>query len=211
MRSKAGASACSTMGAVEVAGSVMAAGAPSLVGRLQQRRTLRPDPAARGAALVHHVQEGRGQRVRVLRSGHCLLRLGRELAALGVLLQPAQPVLARHLSQRVQVDEHGRAVALTGPDGQRRPSRRLGREAHHRLVHRADLLHVERTVGQALPAQGEQPVQHSQHAAVRHRRHLDRAFSRGLPLEERGKPGGRNSLPPRPRIQVLPAPRPSPW
>jgi hypothetical protein len=66
----------------------------------------------------------------------------------------------------------------------------LEQEAHHRLVHRPDLLHVERPVGDALAIEHEQPVEHAVDRSVRHEGRLDplamlprRHF--GAALEER--------------------------
>lgn len=168
----------------EVARGVMAARAAALVRGLQQRRARGPDLTAGRAALVHHVEEGGAQLVRGARRGDSLLDFRRELAALGVFLEPLEALLARHGGECREIYEHGRAVPLARLDRERGSGGGLGGEAHDRLVHRPDLLHVECAVGQALAAEREHPVEHAQHAAVRHRRHRDGVVGCGLSLQE---------------------------
>ena len=102
------------------------------------------------AALVDDGVERGGKLVRVLRRLHRLGDIGRELAAVGLLLEEFDAVPALGGGELVEIDEHRRAVVLAGLDGERAPGRGLDREAHHGLVDRADLLDIERAVGQAL-------------------------------------------------------------
>ena len=86
--------------------------------------------------------------------------------AVGLLLEELRPLCPFLRRQRREIDEDRRAVVLAGADRERRARPRLDREAHHRLIDAADLLDVERAVGQPLAVEAEQQVEHAQNAAV---------------------------------------------
>ena len=139
--------------------------------------------AMRRAARIHHRRQRRRE-VRLVRGrAHRALDRGGELATVGVLLEPFQPVAAGE--QGGQLHEHRRAVALAGPDRERGARRQGHGEAHHRLIHRADLLHVERPVRQPLAAQHHELIQHAQQAAVADRRDARRVGGCLLAQQER--------------------------
>ncbi len=77
--------------------------------------------------------------------------------------------------QPFEIDKYGRAVVLAGPDRERAAFSRFDLETHHDLINRADLLHVERAVGQALaairPLERHQPFEDAQYATIGDRQH----------------------------------------
>ncbi len=91
----------------------------------------------------------------------------------GAVLEPLG-ALGRGLGeQRLEVDRRGRAVLLLRLDRHRAAGRGLEPEAHHRLVDRADLLHVERAVGDALAVEDEELLERAVDRAVGDKRRLD--------------------------------------
>ena len=75
--------------------------------------------------------------------------------------------------QRLEVHRRRRALLLLRLDRHRAAGRRLEPEAHHRLVDRADLLHVERAVGDALAVEDKELFERAVDRAVGHERRLD--------------------------------------
>ena len=67
----------------------------------------------------------------------------------------------------------GAPCFFLGLDRHRAAGRRLEPEAHHRLVDRADLLHVERAVRDALAVEDEELFERAVDRAVGHERRLD--------------------------------------
>jgi hypothetical protein len=78
-------------------------------------------------------------------------------------------------------------VLLLGLDRHRPTGRGFEPEAHHRLVDRADLLHVECAIGDALTVKDEELLERAVDGAVGHERRLD-------PLVDLARPGGRAAL-----------------
>src|SRR5205814_556016 len=71
-----------------------------------------------------------------LRRLNCLGDACGKLAAVGLLFQELDAVLAFRRGELVEIDKHGRAVVLAGPDREGMPLGSLGFEAHHRFVNR---------------------------------------------------------------------------
>ena len=169
----------------------MAAGAAALVGRLQDRRAGGDRVLLRRAALVDDRIERGGKLGDGLRRLHRLSDARRKLAAVGLLLQVLDAVLALGGGELFEIDEHRRAVVLAGLDRERRARGGLDCEAHHGLVDRADLLDIERAVGQPLARaafrlQRHQSFEDAQNAAVGDRRARAACRPRlGAPFEER--------------------------
>ena len=166
---------------------VVRAGLAALFARLKHHRTGR-----------HHVRRRRGvdhrckRGVQILNRLCCLDRSGqlRRQLAVCVVGQPLRALAGLFRDQLLEVDRRRRAVAASGPDRHRPPGCQLEPEAHHRLVHRADLLDVERPVRDPLAAQHEQLVKRVKDSAVGHERRLDPLVDlpgagTGAPLEER--------------------------
>ena len=105
---------------------------------------------ARRAALIDHAVERRREIVDELAVSIGFRLCSRDLPAPGILLQVLDPVLALLGEKFVERDEDRRFVVLAGLDGEHAALGGLDREAHDRLVDRADLLDIERPVGQAL-------------------------------------------------------------
>ena len=75
--------------------------------------------------------------------------------------------------QLVEVDRAGAPWALAGLTAMDRPRGLLQAEAHHRLVDGADLLHVQRAVGEPLAVEDEQLFEHAEDDAVGHERRVE--------------------------------------
>ena len=108
------------------------------------------------------------------------------------------PFFARSVVER---DEDRRLVVLARLDGEHAALGGLDREAHDRLIDRADLFDVERPVGQALALraaqlQGHQPFEDAQQAPVGHGQDPGRLILQARPSRN-GNSSGSNSLPPR--------------
>ena len=91
----------------------------------------------------------------------------------GTVLEPLLALGRRLAQQRLEVHRRGRALLLLGLDRHRAAGRGLEPEAHHRFVDRADLLHVERTVGDALAVENEELLERAVDGAVGNERRLD--------------------------------------
>ena len=169
----------------QTARRVVAAGATTFVGRLQQRRARRRDLAAGRAALVDDRPERRSDAGHIRRRGQRLADLVGDRVAIGLFLEEFGALRSLLCRQRRHVDEHRRPVVLAGADRDRRAGTRLDREAHHRLVDAADLLDVEGAVGQLLAVEAQQQVENAQDAAVRHDRRRRRISRRVLSLQKR--------------------------
>src|SRR5690606_13119126 len=96
----------------------------------------------------------------------------RELAA-GANLKPLRTVRSGLSKESIKVDSARRALLLLRSDRHGASSRGLETEAHHRLVHRADLLDVESPIRDALAVQDEKFVEHPVYGAVRDKRRHD--------------------------------------
>ena len=110
--------------------------------------------------------------------------------AVGAVLEPLLALGRGLAEQRLEIDRRRRALLLLGLDRHRAAGRGLEPEAHHRLVDRADLLHVERAVGDALAVEDEQLLERAVDRAVGHERRLDALVdlaraAGGAALEER--------------------------
>src|SRR5262252_2048644 len=173
----------------EAARRVVAAGAAALVGRLQDRRARRRLVLARGGALIDDGVERWGEIGNRL-CGFDSFADGRgELAAVGLLLEILDALLALLRQQLFEIDEYRRAVVLAGADRERAALRRLDLETHHDLIDRADLLHIERAIGKPFaavrPLEGHHPFKDAQYATIGHRQHARRTAGVVAAFEER--------------------------
>ena len=204
-RSKAGSSAWRTIGSVSDARRVVAAGAAALVGRLQDRR-------AGGDRVLRRASRARRRSASSAAASSAtrlrrLDRLGRRSPTAGRGRPPPSGYLMRSLpfaaSSSSRSTKTGVRLFLPALMASARPAARLDREAHHGLVDRADLLDVERAVGQALArrrpctCERHQPFEDAQDAAVGDRQHARRIGSARRGLRGTGTDPGSNSLPPR--------------
>ena len=90
--------------------------------------------------------------------------------AIGLFLEELRSLRSLLRRQRRHIDEDRRAVVLAGADRERGARPRLDSETHHRFIDAADLLDVERPVGEPFAVEAEKQVENAQNAAVRHRR-----------------------------------------
>ena len=109
--------------------------------------------------------------------------------------------------QAVEIDEHRRAVVLAGADRERAPGGRLDREAHHGLVDRADLLDIERAVGEPL-ARSAAHCSVIKPSRMRRMQPSETGRTRGGSVgsarpSRKGNCSGSNSLPPRAWMKSL--------
>ena len=155
----------------------MGAGAPPLVGGLEVGRARGDGHLARRAAQVDGadavaaglaLSEGREEGRLVPRRLDACGLLGGELD--GAVLEPLGAVVGLGGEEGLEAEE-GRQALLVG-HGDHALGGGVGGEAHDGLVDRADLLHVERAVGQPLAhallvREGHQPLQDAVDAAVR--------------------------------------------
>ena len=110
-------------------------------------------------------------------------------------------------SELLEIDEHRRAVVLAGAGWRAtRPAARLDREAHDGLVDRADLLDVERPIGQPFAPcralQRHQPFEDAQNAAVGDGSRRAAARPASARPSRNGNASGSNSFPPRAWIEA---------
>ena len=161
-------------------------GADDRLGQLA-RRVMRPRAAAGLTGLQyrragrHEVGSGRGVddrlqgRVQVGDGLGLCHRLAHRLGErpVGPVAQPLGALAPRLAEQRIEVDGGRRALLLLRLDRHRAAGRLLDAEPHHRLVDRADLLHVEGAVGDALAVQHQQLVEGPVDGAVGDQRRLD--------------------------------------
>ena len=93
-----------------------------------------------------------------------------------MLLKPPRAAGVRLSQQRVEIDRVRRSELLGRLDGDRAAGGGLQAKAHDGLVHGADLLHVERAVGDALAVENEQLLQHAVDDAVGDARRHDALY-----------------------------------
>ena len=148
----------------QLAGCVVGARSAALLVRLQHEGASRNE--VRSRVLVQHAVERRVQVFHRL-SGTESLRDSVRQVPVRARLQPFCSVARPLLQQRVKIDGARSAELLRGLDGDRSARRDFHPKAHDRLVHRADLLHVEGAVGDAFTVEDEQLLQHPIHGAVR--------------------------------------------
>ena len=153
----------------QLPGRVVRARAAALLRRLQvqaalrdRARRVRRQPGADGGDRVLHVA-GRPERRR---------RLAGQVAA-GLVLETLAPLAPLARQQGVEVHDD-----VLGPHRDAPAPGAADREAHHRLVDRADLLDVQRPVGQPLTVQHQQRLQDAVDAAVRDPRGCERRAAR---------------------------------
>jgi hypothetical protein len=153
-------------------GRVMATAAASLGRGLQDQRARRQAVGGVGREAVAQRQAQLRQGGRLLEA---LLGLGRQLQRhAGLLIEPLLALAGGHLQQLLGIYHHGDRDLLPGRpvgDAHAGAAGPLHREAHDPLVHRADLLHIERAVIQslghlALIRQPQQPGEHLLHHLV---------------------------------------------
>lgn len=116
------------------------------------------------------------------------LRLASRQAAASAFAQLLCALLALSGEQLLERDEDRRPVVLAGLDGEHAARSGFDREAHHRLVDRADLLDVERAIGEALALRAAKPQGHesfedAQDATVGHGDDTGRIVPVGAPFE----------------------------
>ena len=147
----------------EFARRVVGARAPPFLVGLQHQSAGRGD--VRRRVPVQHPVKSHVQvvhRVRVAEPFRDLVRDG----AVRALLQPPRAAGVRLSQQRVEIDRVRRTQLLGRLDGDRAAGGGLQAKAHDGLVYGADLLHVERAVGDALTVENEQLLQHPVDDAV---------------------------------------------
>lgn len=141
----------------------MGAALAALVAGLQDHRPLGHNVGRCqvGDLAVQGCQQG-------LHRGGRLERLGRLTCEvlLSLLLEPFRSLGGFHGEQCVEVEGRGSAVRLGRLDGNAPSLGDFQVEAHHRLVHAADLLDIERAVTQAFAVENEQLFQHAIDHAV---------------------------------------------
>ena len=154
----------------QLPGRVVGSRSAALLVRLQHEGTGRDD--VRGGVPVEHPVQGR---VQVVHRPRCAepLRDGVRDVPVRPRLEPSRAAALWLRQQRVEIDGARGAEPLRGPDGDRGAGRDLHAKAHDGLVHRADLLHVEGAVGDALTVEDEQLLQHPVDAAVGDQRRPD--------------------------------------
>ncbi len=161
----------------------MRARAAALLARLERHRALL-DEIGRGVG----VDDGNERGVQVLdRRGdrHGLLDGVGELPV-GTVLERALALRGGLGEERIEVDSRRRAAAFLRLDRRRAAGRGLEPEAHHGLVDRADLLDIERAVGDALAVKDEELLERAVDRAVGDQRRLDALHD--LPRARLGPP-----------------------
>ena len=154
----------------QLAGRVVRAGAPPLLARLQHHGP--GGHQIRRRVPVDDGIEGGVQRLHTPRLPHGLLHPVGE-PAVGAVLDPLRAPGRRFTQQRFDVHGGGGAVLLRGPDGDGAPRRRFEAKAHHGFVDGADVLHVQRAVGDTLAVQDDELLKHLVDGAIGDERRLD--------------------------------------
>src|SRR5262249_21287440 len=124
----------------QAARCVMAAGAATLVGWLQDRRAGRDLMLLRRAAFIDNRIERRCHIGDALRGFDRFGNARRGRRAVGFFLQELDAVLAFGGDKLLEIDVDRRVIVLAGPNGERAALCRFYDEAHDRLVDGADLL-----------------------------------------------------------------------
>src|SRR6266446_5307581 len=117
-------------------------------------------------------------REQVINGGSAFESIGGLTSELLVSLvsQPFRPLWRPGCQQFLQVDRRRGTVCFGRLDGNRLSLGHFQVKAHHRLVHTADLLYIQRPVAEPLAIEDKQVVQHSKDNPIGNAREVERVL-----------------------------------